>query len=195
MNWWKPRVSACSSKANWSRVGVRRGSRPPRSRCATIVAIDSSHSCWWLDQGVAHGARPVVVLHGGGDVDAAAVEDLLPAQPRVEQRADPGLAARGGERRPDHRVDEPAAGVLERLQLELLLGAEVGEQPALAHLGALGELADGEALEPDLRGDLQRLVEDRGLGVLALAHVVKLARPFVFVRGVVCGLSGPPAPA
>ena len=50
-----------------------------------------------------------------------------------------------------------------RLELELLLGPEVGEQPALAHLGPVGELADGQALEADLRRDVQRLVEDRVL--------------------------------
>ena len=38
----------------------------------------------------------------------------------------------------------------------------MGEEPALAHLGGLGEVADGEALEPYLRCDPQRLVEDRG---------------------------------
>ena len=92
---------------------------------------------------------------GGGDEDATAVQGLGlpvaasgrtargPAPPRAGPSASAGSPMSVNQR----------AGVLERLQLELLLGPEVGEQPALAHLGPVGELADGEPLEADLRGD------------------------------------------
>ena len=121
--------------------------------------------------GVPHRARLVVELGRGGDEDAAALEGLgLPVEPAVEEGPDPRLSPRRGQRRPDDEVGEPLARPLERLELQRFLGLEVREQPALAHPRVLGELADGEAGEPDLGGDRDGGVEDRRPGLLALGH-------------------------
>ena len=139
-----------------------RGSRPRRRRSRRPWRSRRSQSRWsatrasrigpgWSSNSI----EPVTKMQPPGS-------DLgLPAQPALEQLADPLLAAGHGQGRPDGGVDEPLARVLQGLQLELLLGLEVGEQPALAHPGLLGQLADGQPGEADARGEGQRLVEDR----------------------------------
>ena len=52
----------------------------------------------------------------------------------------------------DHEPGEDGAGPLDRGQLQLLLGAEVGEQSALAHPHGVRQPGDREAAEPVDRG-------------------------------------------
>jgi hypothetical protein len=58
-------------------------------------------------------------------------------------------------------VDEPPAGGVDGRELQLLLGAEVGEQPALAHPELAREAADGQAFEALDRGEVGSGLEDR----------------------------------
>ena len=106
---------------------------------------------------------------------------------------EPGRAA-SGRARPRAR-EERARGV-DRRELELLLGAEVGEEAALAHPDRVGQAADREAVDALDRGEPGGLVEDRlrlrspslrvlrtGLGLrsvsVSLIRLDKLARPVV----------------
>ena len=98
------------------------------------------------------------------------------------------LSPRRGQGRPDDEVGEPLARPLERLELQRFLGLEVREQPALAHAGVLGELADGEPGEPDLGGDRDGVVEDRRLRLLALGHATQ-NRTIVLFRSTVSRVS------
>ena len=126
----------------------------------------------------AHGAvRPAVELGLDGVEEAAAAEHLRAEvlQPVDQERLQPRAAAREAARGPDHVVDEPAAGGVDRRQLQLLLGAEVREQAALAHAQLGREPADGEALEPFDGGDVGRRLQDRlARGVAAPAAPVGL---------------------
>ena len=63
---------------------------------------------------------------------------------------------------------EDLTGSLDRRELELLLRAEVGVEPALAHAGGLGEVADREALEALDGGELRGRFEDRAPAPLAV---------------------------
>ena len=58
----------------------------------------------------------------------------------------------------------------------------MGEQSALRELEVVGETADGEALEPELRGQAERVYQDRLSGLFTLSHPVKIVRPFVIVN-------------
>jgi hypothetical protein len=118
---------------------------------------------------LAHRSGLVVELERGGDERAAALGGV-PLEPALEQVAHPWNAAGRFEGRADDVVDEPLAAVLEHLDLQRLLGAEVGEEAALAHLGLGGEGADREASEPDPARQSARLVEDGHAGRLTLAH-------------------------
>ena len=66
-------------------------------------------------------------------------------------------------------VDEAPAGGFDRRQLQLLLGAEVREQAALAHAELGGEATDGQALESLDRSQVGGGLEDRLARAVATA--------------------------
>ena len=74
-----------------------------------------------------------------------------------------------GRRRLDHLLGEQRTGRLDGGQLELLLGAEVREEAALAHPDRLGKPADREAAEPLDRRELRRLTQNRVAAAPAVA--------------------------
>src|SRR5688572_6956848 len=121
------------------------------------------------DQRVARRAGAIVELGAGGDEEAAAGA-VTPGEPALEQLADAGLAARLAQRRDHHRLDELARRLLDDRDLERLLRAEVGEQPALRQPGVLGEPADGQPGEPADAGEVERLGQD------GLSRLVALGR-------------------
>ena len=57
----------------------------------------------------------------------------------------PGTGSQAGR---DHLLNVALPGLLDRRQLQVLLGAEVGEQPALAHGQLAGQPPDAEAVQP-----------------------------------------------
>jgi hypothetical protein len=52
--------------------------------------------------------------------------------------------------------------------LQFFARAKVGKHAGLAHARDLGQRADAQALQPDLRGQAERGVHDGGLGLLTL---------------------------
>ena len=131
----RPSPKACSSQASWA------GSVSARQ----LAALDGlrrlldqqvhPHAHRLGDQ-VAHGAGAVVELGGGLHQDAAALERVAAdvAEPRVEQRAAGGRCPSWSPARARPRSSENTRRAA-RIggELQLLLGAEVGEQAALAH--------------------------------------------------------------
>ena len=113
----------------------------------------------------------VVVLDGAGDHDAAE-RDLAREErdPAVEDRFQPGQAARLLHGGAQHVVDEALHVLLQHGQLQVLARAEVREHPALAHLHLVGERADRQPFEPVARGDPHRRLDDRRTRHLALAR-------------------------
>jgi hypothetical protein len=84
----------------------------------------------------------------------------------LRQALEAGL---GGKGRRDHLLGEDRARRLDRRELELLLRAEMGEEPALAHPDCLGEPADREPGDSLDGCELRRLVEDRVSAPLSVA--------------------------
>ena len=66
--------------------------------------------------------------------------------------------------------------------LQSLFAVEVREEAALAHLGPLGERADGHAVQPDLARQGQSMADDGVPRGGSLAHEMNIVRPFVFAR-------------
>src|SRR3954451_13338299 len=114
----------------------------------------------------------VVEFHGRGDQQAAAGHRrvVLPVEPALEHGPDARLPPGGGEGRADHRLLEPLDGRLEHLELELVLGPEVGEQTALREpeLGRQG--ADRQPFQAVPAGQPHGLVEDALAGFGSLPH-------------------------
>jgi hypothetical protein len=90
------------------------------------------------------------------------VEEPLDVGP--EPRKTGRLVARGL----DDELLEDRARRIDRGQLQLLLGAEVREQPALAHPDRVGQAREGQAFEPFDGRQARRLAQDRGTAALAV---------------------------
>ncbi|MCZ7531615.1 MAG: hypothetical protein M5U31_15525 [Acidimicrobiia bacterium] len=73
-----------------------------------------------------------------------------------------------GECRCDDHVDEQPARRVDRGELELLLGTEVGIESALAHAGGGSQVADAQAVEPLDGGQPDRGVEDLAAGAFTV---------------------------
>ena len=114
--------------------------------------------------------------HRGGE-EAAAGEDppFQVVEESIHERDDRRSAGSGLERRMDHLPVERHPGRLDDGELERLLGAEVGIQPALAHAEVIGEAADGQAIESLDSRQGRRGRQDLGPGPLAVG-----ARPSGF---------------
>ena len=90
---------------------------------------------------VADGARTGVELAHRGDEEAPAGEDALldVVEEPLDVGPQPGHAGRRLARGLDHQLLEDRARRFDRGELQLLLGAEVREQPALAHPDRVGQ--------------------------------------------------------
>ena len=169
--WLASEPSASNSNASWA--GSSDGSSSPASWALLISrsmnAVELAHV---LGDDVAHGVVGAAV-ELGLDVaeEAAAGEDLGAEvlQPVLEQRLEAGAAAGEVARGADDVVDEAPAGGVDRRQLQLLLGAEVGEQAALAHVQLGREAADRQALQALDGGEVGGRLEDRLAGRVAAA--------------------------
>jgi hypothetical protein len=91
------------------------------------------------------------------------------AEERLEQRSEALQAVGCVRRRLDDHLVEDRGRPLHGRELQLLLRAEVREQPALAHADALGEPREREPVEAFDRREARRLVEDRLTGADAVA--------------------------
>ena len=120
-------------------------------------------------QRVAHRAGPVVELHRAADVDAARVHlHRHAAQPALEQRTQPRLAARFLDGREEHLFLEACVVFANDGDLKFLARTEVGEDAGLAHHRDFGQRADGQTLQPHVRGQAECSLQDRGARLLAL---------------------------
>ena len=162
---WRAMVSAASSwrstklvlaarmsplSSNVSASGSSSDGSSPRSMAATTSwrtsagepALEGGDAL--LDR-----PRPGAHLEGGTGEEAAARE--RPPQEVVEvgvaQGDELGQPRWRGEGRFDDLGVEDPLGLLHRGQLEVLLGVEVGVDPALAHLEGGGEVADRQTLQ------------------------------------------------
>ena len=86
----------------------------------------------------------------------------------LAQGLDPPEPCRSGERGSDDDVLVDLLRRLDRRELELLLGAEVCEQPALAHADVAGQARDRQPLDAVGRGQPGGGVEDRSPASLAV---------------------------
>ena len=93
-----------------------------------------------------------------------------PAHPAVEERIEswePAPLPEGGDH---HGLDEPVGGDLQHLQLQVFLGAEVGEQAALGETELPGQRGEAEAFEAVARRETEGRVEDAVARFRALGH-------------------------
>jgi len=119
---------------------------------------------------IANGARTGVELAHRGDEEAAAGEDALldVGEEQLGVGAEAGQAGRGLGRGLDDQVLEDRARRFDRRQLELLLGAEVREQPALAHAHGLRQAGKREPVQSLDRGQACGLAQDCRAAALAV---------------------------
>jgi hypothetical protein len=121
---------------------------------------------------VAHRARAVVELEGRLGEEAAArkhlplgvVDHVVAERPHACQAAGSFAGRR------DDLAHEHLRCMVDRRELELLLRAEVREEPALAHSRRLRQAADRERLEPLLGRERCRGVEDGVACALSLCE-------------------------
>ena len=182
-SWCRARIRPCSSNSiccgsvsarSWPSSTARRMAR-------SSAACQAPHH---RRQRVAHRAGPVVELDRAADVDAARVDLHRDApHPALEQRAQPRQAARlvhGGE---EHLFLEARVVLADHGDLQFLARAEVREDARLAHLRHLGQRADRQALQPHVRGQAERRVQDGGARLLALVQGLRRGRAAAAVAG------------
>ena len=98
------------------------------------------------------GPGPVVELDRAADVDAARVDLDRGALHPVGEHARAGAAGRAAPQRGvEHFLLEARVVLADHRDLQFLARAEVGEHARLAHLRDLGQRADRQALQADLR--------------------------------------------
>ena len=121
---------------------------------------------------VAHQAGLVVEFRGAADHRAAArqVGRFGPVEPAQEEGAEPGQAARLGQRGLDDEVDELPLAPFQDRDEQFLARAEMREQARLRQSRRLGERADRQAFKTVLADDAEPGVEDRGARPLALGQ-------------------------
>lgn len=122
---------------------------------------------------IPHGTGPAVELRGRGSEEAASAENLAFGiiQPVPAEGHEAGQARRGFEGGHHHLIDEDGACRLDRGQLQILLGSEMGEKARLAHARGFRELADAEALQAFDGGQLHGFPQDGLSGELAFGEV------------------------
>jgi hypothetical protein len=123
------------------------------------------------DETVANRARLHVDLGQRRREEAAAGErlDLEVAEVAVDEPAQPLEPVRRIGRRLEHLRGEERARGLDGGELQLLLGAEVGEKTALTHPDRVGEPGDREPAKTLNCREPRCLVEDRSPAALAVA--------------------------
>jgi len=130
------------------------------------------HDCGYS---VAHHTKAAVELKRGGGKEASTLEDSFfdEHQPVINQRPQTGHALWRGDSRERHFFDKNLARHLDRGELQFFLGAEMGEEAALAHSELLGEGADGKTFEALSGGDINRACKDSFAGAQAFGLAAK----------------------
>ena len=156
------RRNASSSKASWAGSSV--ASRAPSLLGAGGELLEGPEPAseeggdLFFDR-----TRVGVELGCGRDEEAAAGEDAAfeVAEEGFAERFEAGEGRSTASVGRDHVVAEDLGRGLDGGELQLLLGAEVGVEAALAHADVLGEAPDRESLEPFDGREAGGGVEDR----------------------------------
>src|SRR5882672_9547208 len=119
---------------------------------------------------VADRAVAIVDFRGRGDEDAPAGQAGHPPPPVLEERLQPGQAARLPEGRRHDLVDELAGSDPQHLELQLFLGVEVGEEAALGEAQLARQRGQAQPVEPLPGSEAEGGVEDALASLGALAH-------------------------
>jgi hypothetical protein len=96
---------------------------------------------------------------------------VRPHQPALEERAYARQAALRLERGPDDDRHELVYRGFDHGEVEVFLGAEVGEESALRHIHLIRQLADGDSLEAAHGRHAERTVDDPLAGLGSFAHL------------------------
>ncbi len=107
---------------------------------------------------------------------------VFPPEPSLEEGPHSRLATGRPEGRPNDDFDKPLSGKLQQLNLEGLLGSEMGEKAALRKIQFLGQSADREALKAHLARKTGSPFQDGLPGQLSLGHRLIIARSFYLSR-------------
>jgi len=120
-------------------------------------------------QRVAHRSRSVVKLDRTADEDAARLQfERHPLHPVGKQGAQTGQTARLGQGGLENLFFKAPVILAYHRDLQLLARAEVRKHTRLAHVHHLGQSANGQPLEPNLRSQCQSRIHDGRLGLLPL---------------------------
>ena len=180
-----PRASSSNASCSGIRVS---GELAALDRGARVLGQQLGPAAHLRGDGVAHRPGAPVHLDRGGGEEATPRERAGPhvVEPAVEHRVqarEPGLEALL--RVTDHALHEDRGGGAHGRDLQLLLRAEVREEPALAHVELGRQATDREALEPLDGGDVHRRREDRAASAIA-ADLAAVRRG----RSLRCGIEG-----
>src|ERR1700682_1057952 len=96
----------------------------------------------------------IAAAAGGEETTAGEDGSLKGSDVDFEQAGQSAQARRRGMRGLDNGVAEHLLGCFDGGDLQILLGAEVSEEAALAHVELFGEFADAQGFEPALGGDV-----------------------------------------
>ena len=127
-----------------------------------------------VSQGVTHRARPVVKFDRAADVDAARINfDRSAVHPVMKH----GLQARQATRLRQHRKENLffKAGVVftHHGNLQFFTRTKVGKNARLAHMHDLGQRANAQALQANLRRQAERRINNGRLGLLAFLRAFR----------------------
>src|SRR5438309_8571502 len=117
---------------------------------------------------VVNGAATSIELDRRGRQEAAAGEGRVAevGDPRIADRVQPSQTRRLDSRRLVNGAAEDLRSLVESGKLEILLGAEAADQPALAYLELAGQAPDRQTLEAHHRRELNGCLERLGAGKL-----------------------------
>ena len=124
---------------------------------------------------VAHHSQPPIELKRSRGKKTPAFENSFfdKNQPVIKQRPEPGHTFGRGNRRARHLINKNLASHFDGGELQLFLGAKMGEESALAHAQLFGERADGKTFQTLSRGDIDSASEDGFAGAQALGLAAK----------------------
>ncbi len=118
-----------------------------------------THNC---GDAVTDGTTTAVEFKRGRGKEATSGKELLfdVRQPAVEQIPQAKQSFGRGKRGAGDLIDKNLASSFDGGQLQLFFRAKMSEEATLAHTQIFGKAADGEALEPFERGDVDGAAED-----------------------------------
>ena len=142
-----PLTRLLSSQASWS--GSTSGSTSPADCASRVARARLDPVAHLFRDGVAHGTGPAVELGRGSLEEAPARKDLAlhVGEVRVAEAPEPADADGDAEAGLQDLLGEDPSGFVDGRELELLFGAEMREEPALADAEIAGQALKGDRLQ------------------------------------------------